>query len=266
MEKLEAAGVTCEASAPAAVAPAAAAPVAAAPAPAPVAIPVSKPIPVATTAPVAAPAAAAPHYESITGWGWDQNTNYVEVLIHSGLDGVGALPKGAVTVDFTKSSFDLRVMGLAGKNYRLRVTNLDKDIAPERSSFEVKKNRVVIKLKKAGEWDHWIDLVSKRRAGAAEGGGAGGGAGGAGAAGKGAEDPSAALMDMMKQMYEDGDDATRKIIAESWLKSRDERARGPGGIGGGGRGGAGGLGGLGGLGGAGMGGLGGLGGDFGEDL
>ena len=30
---------------------------------------------------------------------------------------------------------------------------------------------------------------------------------------------------MMKELYQDGDDATRKIIGESMLKSREEQAR-----------------------------------------
>jgi len=56
-------------------------------------------------------------------------------------------------------------------------------------------------------------------------------------------------------MYEDGDDATRKVIAEAWLKSREDQARGGGaragggGVGAGGKRKAGGM--MGGFGGAG---------------
>jgi hypothetical protein len=208
---------------------------------------------------------AAPTYAAIESWGWEQNKEFVEVLCLSGLTGVGALPKEAITCDFHADSFDLKVHGLAGKNLRLRITNLEKDIVPARSRVEVRKNRIVLHLRKAGEWDHWMELVSKRPRKA-------GGEGGAGAdkgKGKAGEDPSNALMDMMRQvraclvqpaekgggrsawgastprlspsprplaarvqMYEDGDDATRKVIAEAWMKSREDQARGGGGGGG----------------------------------
>lgn len=37
---------------------------------------------------------------------------------------------------------------LGGKSYRLVQNNLDKDIVPDKSSFLVKKDKVVIKLQK----------------------------------------------------------------------------------------------------------------------
>lgn len=66
---------------------------------------------------------------------------------HPPLSGVGEV-KDRVTVSFGKHSFDLKVMDLAGRNYRLVNNNLEKDILPEQSSFIVKKNRLVIKLQK----------------------------------------------------------------------------------------------------------------------
>ncbi len=35
-------------------------------------------------------------------------------------------------------------------------------------------------------------------------------------------DPSAGLMSMMKQMYEDGDDEMKRTIAKAWTESRDK--------------------------------------------
>lgn len=34
-------------------------------------------------------------------------------------------------------------------------------------------------------------------------------------------DPSAGLMDLMKQMYEDGDDDMKRTIAKAWTESRN---------------------------------------------
>ena len=38
-----------------------------------------------------------------------------------------------------------------------------------------------------------------------------------------AADPSANLMTMMKQMYEDGDDDMKRTIAKAWTESRDKQ-------------------------------------------
>lgn len=37
-------------------------------------------------------------------------------------------------------------------------------------------------------------------------------------------DPSANLMTMMKQMYEDGDDDMKRTIAKAWTESRDKQS------------------------------------------
>ena len=38
------------------------------------------------------------------------------------------------------------------------------------------------------------------------------------------EDPSGQLMNMMKRMYDEGDDTMKRTIAEAWTKSRDKSA------------------------------------------
>ena len=37
------------------------------------------------------------------------------------------------------------------------------------------------------------------------------------------EDPSAGLMSMMKQMYEDGDDEMKRTIAKAWTESQQKQ-------------------------------------------
>lgn len=152
-------------------------------------------------------------------YGWEQgeyNTPWVNVMVH--VDGAGTV-KDKVTCDFGQDSFDLRVVGAYGKNYRLLVEALDKDIVPDESKIIVKKNRVTVKLKKVkGEYsyDHWTDLKKK-----------------GGKAAKDKEknrDPTAGIMDLMKDLYDNGDDNMRKIIGESMLKSRNGEKMDPGDI------------------------------------
>jgi calcyclin binding protein len=60
-------------------------------------------------------------YTEISRFGWEDEgygKDKVTVHIMSGVDGVGELPKDNVTCTFTKDSFDLKILGLHGKNYR----------------------------------------------------------------------------------------------------------------------------------------------------
>ncbi len=73
----------------------------------------------------------------------------------------------------------------------------------------MKKNKVVIKLQKVkGEYsyEHWANLTAKKpRDKSADA----------------KKDPSASIMDMMRDMYNEGDDNMKKIIGESMMKSRN---------------------------------------------
>jgi calcyclin binding protein len=191
------------------------------------------PVKVTPAVNVSAASSASAEFHAISSYGWSQDNDNVDVdILDDHLQGIGSLPKEQVECQFTTTSFDLKIHNHKGRNLRLRVTNLDKDIVPEKCRTVVKKNRITLVLKKKGQWDHWNTLVGKKLRSAEEDA-------------KKAADPSAGIMDMMKQMYEDGDDQTKKIIAEAWTKSRDKQAGTPG------LGGAGGLGGLGGMGGMG---------------
>ena len=86
------------------------------------------------------------------------------MTLYIDLPGVGGV-KNNVSCDFTKSSFDLTISGLEGKNYRLFKDNLDKDIIPESCKFVVKKDKIVVKLAKVkGEYSYesWTNLTSKK--------------------------------------------------------------------------------------------------------
>ena len=119
-----------------------------------VAVASSKTVPLKQDVKVAAPPARSLAsggrvvYTPITDFAWDQDGyDSPVVTVYVDLSGVGSV-KDNVSCDFTKSSFDLQVLGLDGKNYRLLKDNLDKDIVPEKSRIIVKKNKVVVKLQK----------------------------------------------------------------------------------------------------------------------
>ena len=205
----------------AAAAPAAGADGASTPAAPPVA-PAAAPAP---AKPAAAPVRAAPaavsseRFTEIATFGWDQgayDSDTVSVYVTNGMKGVGVGEgaKDRVTCDFTASSFDLRIRDFNGKNYRLFRDNLEKDILPDKSKVSVRANRITVKLRKVKgdySYDHWQSLTSKKEKTARA------------AASK---DPMGGVMDMMKEMYESGDDQMKKTIGEAMMKSRQKEALG----------------------------------------
>jgi len=169
-----------------------------------------------------APAAAVGdnQWQNIESFAWDQgeyNTPWVTVYLTSGLDGVGQI-KDRVSCDFATGGFDLQIRDLGGKNLRLVKENLDKDVIPEQCKFVVKKNSVNIKLKKVkGEYsyEHWTDLTSKKSKEAKK---------------ESKDNPMGGIMDMMKDMYDNGDEQMKKTIGEAMMKANSGEKSGPPGM------------------------------------
>ncbi|CAE8604662.1 unnamed protein product, partial [Polarella glacialis] len=134
--------------------------------------------------------------------------NKPHLIVDIRLKGVEDLPAGNVTCDFHEASLDLKVIGLDGQNFRFLKTNLEKDIVAAESTVKVKKNHVILTLQKVkGEYgfDSWMDLCAKgkRKDASAK-----------------KDNPQDSIMDMMKDMYDDGDDSMKKIIGEAMSKAR----------------------------------------------
>jgi calcyclin binding protein len=137
------------------------------------------------------------------------NAPFVSVYVN--LNGVGSIARESIMCDFTSSSFDLIVKDLNGKSYRLVKDHLEKDIDPDKSKIIVKADKIVVKLAKVkqadyGGYDYWTKLTdTKAKAGKTKSKGA---------------DPQSSIMDLMKSMYDDGDDNIRKVIGETMMKQQ----------------------------------------------
>ena len=156
-------------------------------------------------------------YRPIIDFGWEQDEDCVKIRITSGIDGIGTLPKGNISVAFAPKGFDLKIKGLKGANYRLKISPLNKEIKEAESKYAVKSNSITITLiKKAhGNWDDVKEKAPMIKPKAAEKAEM--------PPGK-EEDPQASLMNMMKEMYDSGDDEMKKVIAQSWSKAHEEQA------------------------------------------
>ena len=149
-------------------------------------------------------------------YSYEQSNEYVTLLIFD-LPPMSPEVKAGATCVISASSVFLTIPHLGGPGgeagFRLLVEPLEKEINVAESSFKFKKTQVEVKLRKKTQWEHWGSLVGK--------------AGKAAAAAE--KDPGAGLMDMMKDLYNDGTPEMKKTIAEAWQKSREKGGGGDGG-------------------------------------
>ena len=175
----------------------------------PAAVPIAKPVAVSV------PSTTGQKYIPISTFSFDAGSyGSKTVSIYISLPGVGSIDKSNISCPFTSTSFDLSIHDLKGKNYRLVKDNLEHEIDAEKSKLLIKSDRIVIKLAKVkgeyGSYDSWSDLTSKKGKSAAD-------------KKKKTTDPSASIMELMKDMYDSGDDNMKKMIGETMLKQREGR-------------------------------------------
>jgi len=169
-------------------------------------------IPTQTQSPVPAPikistAESTVEYATLNQYSWEQTDTNAKLYVE--IEGIGSLPKDAVEVTFKNTGVEMKVHNLNGKNYKFSLSNLAKQIDTTACTYSLKPKRAIITLKKkaSGHWDsifHKEDMLKKPK-------------------GKEPADPSKGLMDMMKNLYENGDEETKKMIAKTWTESREKK-------------------------------------------
>ncbi|XP_065334172.1 calcyclin-binding protein [Cloeon dipterum] len=153
------------------------------------------------------------NYEvKLQNYAWDQSDNLVKLFVT--LPGVQNLPQDQIQATAGGRSIELRVSGLENKDYVLHINNLLEPIGE--CSSKIKKDMVVVSMKKRSMGSHWSHItevekraadakVSKTKMDSSD-----------------SADPTAGLMGMMKQMYEDGDDDMKRMIAKAWTEGRSK--------------------------------------------
>ncbi|KAF0294717.1 Calcyclin-binding protein [Amphibalanus amphitrite] len=172
--------------------------------------------------------------KKLTEYAWDQSDKFVKFYIN--LKNVQNAPAESIKCNFTDNSFSLRVEGLDNKNYNFSLSNLLRPIDPAASKYKVKTDCVLVMLAKRSSqsWSHVTaaesaaDEARAAKYSSPDKTDAGG-------------DPAAGIMDLMKKMYDEGDDEMKRTIKKAWAEGQ-EKQRSEGGFGG-----LGGLGGMGGL-------------------
>ncbi|KAA8519493.1 hypothetical protein F0562_013749 [Nyssa sinensis] len=147
------------------------------------------------------------NYITLGSFSWDQDNDKVKIYIS--LEGVEQEKTETV---FKPMSVDIKFNDVQGKNYRCAIPKLNKEIVPEKCKVVVKPPRIIITLFKASK-GNWLDLqfkedklkpnLDKEK------------------------DPMAGIMDLMKNMYEEGDDEMKKTIAKAWTDARSGKTADP---------------------------------------
>lgn len=165
------------------------------------------------TAPVPAPvavAAAAPagvSYVTLGSFSWDQDSEKIRVYVS--LENVG---QEKVETTFKPMSVDIKFHDVKGKNYRCAIPKLNKEIVPEKCKVVVKPTKIVITLWKASKGS-WLDLHYKEDKFKPS-------------IGKD-KDPMSGIMDLMKGLYEEGDENMKRTIAQTWTDARSGKTADP---------------------------------------
>lgn len=144
----------------------------------------------------------------LNNYAWDQTDKLVKFYVT--LKNVHTIPSENVSCQFTPKSLEMHVKDLNGKDYILRITNLLNPIEPEKSSWKVKNDMVILSLSKKSS-EHWSHVTEWEK--------------------KSSDsnkpsldtdqmDPSEGLMSLMKNMYEKGDDEMKRTIAKAWTESQ----------------------------------------------
>ncbi|XP_061355539.1 uncharacterized protein LOC133300066 isoform X2 [Gastrolobium bilobum] len=165
------------------------------------------PAPISTGTRVSPAPAPARNYSTLASFSWDQDNDKVKIYVS--LEGVD---ENKIESEFKPMSFDVKFHDIQGKNYRCAIPKLHKEIVPEKCKVMIKPTRAIITLVKASK-GNWLDLhfkedklkpnLDKEK------------------------DPMAGIMDLMKNMYDDGDEEMKKTIAKAWTDARSGKTADP---------------------------------------
>lgn len=149
---------------------------------------------------------------SLTNYAWDQSNKYMKIYID--LKNVHHLPKEKITCNFEAKSMNLTVYDLDNRNYRFGVKRLAGTIVPSESFFKIKTDSLVIMMMKQSNtnWEHVTEMAAekskektKKKPTLDD-----------------SKDPSEGIMDILKNIYEEGDDDMKRTINQAWYESRNK--------------------------------------------
>lgn len=149
----------------------------------------------------------------ITNYAWDQSDKFVKIYLT--LKDVHKIPSENVEVTFTERSFSVLVKELDGKNHQMNILNLLHPIN-EKDSYKKIKNDMLLIMCKKQSTQKWECLTKAEKQS------------------KDKDkpkmddnsDPSEGLMNMLKKIYDEGDDEMKRTINKAWSESQEKKMKG----------------------------------------
>ncbi|CAF3894258.1 unnamed protein product [Rotaria magnacalcarata] len=141
---------------------------------------------------------------------WDQTDKFVKIYVQN-LDDVGNLPENQIKCSFEKRGFHLQIQNLKNINYSLKRIGLLYEIQPDQSTFKVKKDMIIVSFRKVESKNWECFLQDEKKAPV-----------------KpfpkldNSKDSNESFLNMVEDMYEKGDDDTKRAIAKAWVQSREK--------------------------------------------
>jgi calcyclin binding protein len=143
-------------------------------------------------------------YQAIESYAFTDSNDVAKIIIRD-IDG---LPDAKIDFEPKERSFSIAVNREGLSNLKLTVSPLKK-IVPGGCKFAVRNKTLTITLEKKKKAS-WTQL-KKRASGIKK------------SDPKTKEDPSAGLMDMMKTMYDDGDDEMKRTMQKAWWEGQHKK-------------------------------------------
>ncbi|GIX82172.1 calcyclin-binding protein [Caerostris extrusa] len=149
----------------------------------------------------------------LQNYGWDQSDKFLKLYVT--MEGVQNFPAADITATFGEKSVQLLIHdGRKESNYLLAINNLLYPVIQAESYHKVKSDMVILFLKKTStntwpcvtETEQKVKDLKTPKMDTQD------------------EDPGANLMNLMKQMYQDGDDNMKRTIAQAWTEARDKKS------------------------------------------
>ncbi|GAB1597312.1 calcyclin-binding protein-like [Argonauta hians] len=144
-------------------------------------------------------------------YAWDQSNKFMKIYID--VKNVQQLTKESITCNFQEKSLDLTISNLDNKNYHFSVKKLADSIIPSDSYFKIKTDSVVLMLMKASQtnWEHVSEISADKKKDKMK---------------KPtldeSKDPNDGIMDILKNIYYEGDDEMKRTISKAWYDSRNK--------------------------------------------
>jgi len=150
-------------------------------------------------------------------YSWDQSEKYVKLYL-TGLSGLADLDSAAVKIAYADESLNVRIENLKGKTLLFNIYKTCHKIAPEKCYHKVKSDYLVVFLSKYNPGSNWSHITyaekavadAKKTPDSKPGDVA-------------SDDPSAGLMNMMKKLYNEGDEDMKRTIAKAWTEGQEKK-------------------------------------------